>query len=157
MKEIRRERVVFVCIGNACRSPMAEAIARRIAADVMDASSAGLAHLGRIEATTKETLIRNGYSSDGLLSKPVPWTELDAADLVINMSGRPREFAFDDHDKVEDWDVEDPYGADPETYQRIFEDIERRVAGLADRLRNAGSNRTKVENIQAKGISKRRP
>jgi protein-tyrosine-phosphatase len=51
------------------------------------------------------------------------------------MSGRPRKFAFREYEKVEDWDVEDPYGADPETYQRICEDIRRRVAALAEELR----------------------
>ena len=34
----RRRRILFVCIGNSCRSQMAEAIARRLGSDVMDAS-----------------------------------------------------------------------------------------------------------------------
>jgi len=59
------------------------------------------------------------------------------ADLVINMSGYPRERAFarGDWHKVEDWDVEDPYGSDPQVYQRIFEDIRTRIETLAARLR----------------------
>jgi len=38
----RKYRVLFVCIGNACRSPMAEAIAHREAAEVIEPASAGL-------------------------------------------------------------------------------------------------------------------
>jgi protein-tyrosine-phosphatase len=116
---------------------MAESIARRIAPDLMEASSAGLIPLGFVSEMTKTALLRNGYPVDALSSKPVLLAALEAADLVVNMTGRPKDFAFDDPAKVEDWFVEDPYGADAETYQRIFEDIERRVADLADRLRNA--------------------
>jgi arsenate reductase len=132
-------RVMFVCLGNACRSPMAEAIAWRIANDVIGASSAGLIPLGFVAEMTRTTLIKNGYRVDGLESKPILMAALEAVDLVVNMSGRPREIAFENPDKVEDWFVEDPYGAGAEVYQRIFEDIERRVAELADRLRNGKS------------------
>ncbi len=136
MKKSARTKVMFVCIGNACRSPMAEAIAGRIAVDVMDASSAGLTPLGRVEVLTKHTLIKNGYSPEGLESKSILPAALDAADLIMNMSGRPIRLDFGAQAKVEDWRVEDPYGADAELYQRIFEDIERRVTELAERLRN---------------------
>ena len=136
-----RVRVLFVCVGNSCRSPMAEAIARRLGADVMDASSAGLAALGQVQSMTKETLRKNGYSSDGLTSTQIQWHALRDIHLVINMTGRPNALAPAGLAKVEDWEVEDPYGEDAATYQRIFEDIERRVAELVQRLRkesNAG-------------------
>jgi protein-tyrosine-phosphatase len=63
----------------------------------------------------------------------------DAADIVINMSGIAKQRAFTDYQKVEDWDVQDPYGADPVLYQTIYEDIQRRVAQLAERLRDAAA------------------
>jgi protein-tyrosine-phosphatase len=52
------------------------------------------------------------------------------------MSGRPKRRVFPDFGKVEDWEVEDPYGEDGEVYQRIFEVITRRVSVLAERLRD---------------------
>jgi arsenate reductase (thioredoxin) len=130
-----RTKVLFVCLGNACRSPMAEAIALRLAADVIEPSSGGLTPLGRVERLTTETLVRNGYPAMGLESKAIHFEALRAADIIINMSGRPKDVAFDEPGRVEDWLVEDPYGADAELYQRIFEDIERRVTKLADGLR----------------------
>ncbi len=151
MRKNGRTRVMFVCLGNACRSPMAEAIARRDAADVIEATSAGLTPLGRVEPMTRQTLANNGFPSDGLASKPVLSAALDSADIVVNMSGRPKEIAFDNPAKVEDWFVEDPYGANAELYQRIFEDIERRVGELAERLRNAGSSGKLTGNIKGKG------
>jgi protein-tyrosine-phosphatase len=120
---------------------MAEAIARHLGSDVMEASSAGLAALGEVQRMTIDTLVRNGYPAEGLESKQVRIGLLELADLVVNMSGRPAVVAFDEPSKVEDWTVEDPYGADAETYQKIFEDIERRVAKLAERLRKSAQAR----------------
>ena len=115
---------------------MAESIARRDAADVIDGSSAGLSPLGFVPELTKQTLTQNGYSIESLDSTPVTPEMWDAADIVVNMSGIAKERAFTDYQKVEDWDVQDPYGTDPALYQRIHEDIRRRVTLLADRLRN---------------------
>jgi arsenate reductase (thioredoxin) len=131
----QRTLVLFVCVGNACRSPMAEAIARYDAADVMEASSAGLYPLGYIAELTKQTLVKNGYSASGLTSDPITREAMDAADLIINMTGTPSDHVFGDRENVEDWLVEDPYGEDPETYQRVFEGIQRRVNLLAQSLR----------------------
>jgi arsenate reductase (thioredoxin) len=132
-----RVRVLFVCIGNSCRSPMAESIALRDAADLIDTASAGLSPLGIVQKLTLQTLQANGYPTDGLYSKPILNDAWSDADLVINMSGCPRERAFarGDWQKVEDWNVEDPYGSDPAVYQRIFEDIRTRIDALAARLR----------------------
>ena len=131
----QRARVLFVCVGNACRSPMAEAIARYDAADVMEASSAGLYPLGHIAEITKQTLIKNGYSARGLTSDAITREAMDAADLIINMTGTPSDHVFGGRENVEDWLVENPYGEDPETYQRVFEGIRRRVNQLALGLR----------------------
>ena len=132
----QRTRVLFVCVGNACRSPMAEAIARYDAADVMEASSAGLSPLGYIADLTKETLMKNGYSANGLTSDVLTREDAEAVDLIINMTGRTSDEVFRGQENVEDWLVEDPYGETPETYQRVFEGIQRRVNQLALSLRD---------------------
>jgi protein-tyrosine-phosphatase len=114
---------------------MAESIARYDAADVIEPSSAGLSPLGYVADLTQQTLMRNGYSVVGLTSDPLTRELADAADIIINMTGTPLEENFSQHEKVEDWIVEDPFGADPETYQRVFEGIKRRVTQLALGLR----------------------
>jgi protein-tyrosine-phosphatase len=133
----RRKKVLFVCLGNACRSPMAESVARGDAADVIEACSAGLSPLGYVPMLTMQTLAANGYSIENLWSTPITRAVWDSADMVINMSGVAKERAFMDYGKVEDWDVQDPYGSDPVLYQTIYEDIQRRVSELAERLRGA--------------------
>lgn len=119
---------------------MAEAIARYDAADVIEASSAGLHPLGYIAEVTKQILMKNGYSANGLTSDVLTREEAEAADLIINMTGRTREQVFRGQGNVEDWLVEDPYGEDPETYQRVFEGIRRRVNQLAMSLREQRQN-----------------
>jgi protein-tyrosine-phosphatase len=133
----KRARVLFICIGNSCRSPMAEAIAWKDASEEIEATSAGLAPLGFVAEMTRQTLLKNGYAVAGLASKPIALDAWESADIVINMSGRASEFAFRNfrgHAKVEDWEIEDPYG-DPTKYQNTYESVQRRVAELARRLR----------------------
>ena len=84
-----KHSVLFVCVGNACRSPMAESIARQIASEIIEASSAGLYPLGHLPDATEKTLIANGYSIEGLASKPLLRADMENADLIINMSGQP--------------------------------------------------------------------
>jgi protein-tyrosine-phosphatase len=151
----RRTRVLFVCLGNSCRSPMAEAIAAHIASDVMEVSSAGVAALGRVQSLTKLTLAKNGYPADGLQSKPLEAADLEGADMVINMTGQPGLTLFNDPTRVEDWIVQDPYGAGAETYQRAFEDIESRVVELVGRVRRSGSSEFTAGNIQEEGSDQR--
>jgi len=134
MKPRKKLRVLFVCLGNSCRSPMAEAIARQLAPDLWEVSSGGLTPLGYIAEPTLETLAKNNVPAEGLASKAILHAHWQEVDFVINMSGYPKEQVFEDFAKVEDWPVEDPFGADSETYQRIFEEIQTRIMDLADRL-----------------------
>jgi len=116
---------------------MAEAIARYDAADVIEPSSAGLVPLGQVADLTKDTLLKNGYSFNELSSGPLTPEAMRRADIIINMTGNPHEEIFGEFQKVEDWIVEDPFGSDANTYQRVFEGIRRRVHLLADSLREA--------------------
>ena len=147
----RRTKVMFVCLGNSCRSPMAEAIAAHIASDILEVSSAGLVPLGKVQSLTIATLERNGYPAGELRSKPLRYGDVEDSDIVVNMSGQPGGVVFYDTSKVEDWAVEDPFGADPETYQRIFEEIEGRVVDLVTRVRKTGATPFLSGNISEEG------
>jgi protein-tyrosine-phosphatase len=131
-----RTKVLFLCIGNACRSQMAEAIARHNASDVIEPSSAGLVPFGEIPRTTLDVLHEHGISTAGQSSKAVCSEDISAADLVINMTGSPRAAIFSELvAEIEDWEVDDPYGLDSAVYRGIRDEIEARVEELARRLR----------------------
>jgi len=70
---------------------MAESIALRDTADLFKCASAGLNALGVVQKQTLQTLETNGYPTDGLYSKRILNDAWADADLVINMSGYPRE------------------------------------------------------------------
>ena len=130
---------------------MAEAVARREAADVIEPVSAGLYPLGRIAQSTIEALVANGYSVEGLSSKAISRESAREADLIVNLSGAPIDHLFlsapcnsRHRQQLENWRVSDPYGEDRATYQRILEEIELRVRQLANRLRSAESRSAKV-------------
>ena len=117
---------------------MAEALARHHASDVIDAQSAGISPLGRVADSTRRVLRERGVAAGELSSKGIGSAALIAVDLIVNMSGIPGASLFPGSG-YEDWDVEDPYGEDMETYQRICEDIESRVLELAARLRQGNT------------------
>jgi arsenate reductase (thioredoxin) len=133
-----RTKVLFLCMGNACRSQMAEAIAKHVAKDVIEASSAGLIPFGEIPATTLAVLAERGFSAAGQYSKPLRLEDFSAMDLVINMTGRSSESLFTPPTPpLEDWSVGDPYGYSLPVYRAICDQIEGRVADLAKRLRDS--------------------
>lgn len=124
--------VLFICIGNSCRSPMAEAMARAMGADRITAYSAGLAPLGRIDAKTTATLLHLGYPVDGLASKGLDAVSLESMDVVVSLVGPegfrllPVSFTA----RRESWSVRDPYGDDEEVYRAVAHGLETRVRGL---------------------------
>jgi protein-tyrosine-phosphatase len=130
---------------------MAEAIAAHIGWDVMEVSSAGLAALGSVQSLTKLTIAKNGYPADTLQSKALEVDDLEAADIIVNMTGRPDFALFQDSAKVENWNVEDPYGASAETYQRVFQDIESRVLLLIGRVRKSVTSEFTAGKTREKG------
>ena len=132
-----RTKVLFLCIGNACRSQMAEAIARHHASDVIEASSAGLVPFGAVPDITLTVLGERGIPVEGLRSKALSAKDISDTDLVINMTGRAgSEFLTDAIAPVEDWHVGDPFGLNLTMYRAIRGQIEALVEDLARRLRN---------------------
>lgn len=137
-----RTKVLFLCIGNACRSQMAEAIAKHVAADVIEPSSAGMVALGEITKPTIAVLGEHGISAQGQHSKSLRSEDMSAVDLVVNMTGRSgREMFSEAAPPVEDWDVGDPYGFNLAVYRAIRDEIEARIDDLARRLREEANSR----------------
>lgn len=125
-------RVLFLCIGNTCRSPMAEAIARHRGGQRVRSCSAGLAPTGRVAAETLRTLDRLGYPSDGLASKGVASIDLGRIDLAVSLVGPGGFSALPASLPVERiaWRVRDPFGEDEAVYLAVARDIEARVIGM---------------------------
>jgi protein-tyrosine phosphatase len=86
-------RVLFVCTGNVCRSPIAEAIFRDLAKkakidDRFEIKSAGIGnwHAGeRPHRGTREVLLRHGIDVNGMVAKQITSNDLDRFDYIVAM------------------------------------------------------------------------
>jgi len=81
-----KPKVLFVCLGNSCRSIMAEAMARHRCGDRWEAASAGINPLGFVAPETLQVLAEIGVSPAGLYSKGLNEIDLREYRLLINLS-----------------------------------------------------------------------
>jgi arsenate reductase (thioredoxin) len=81
-----RPKVLFICLGNSCRSIMAEALARHRCGDCWEAASAGINPLGFVAPETLTVLAETGVDLRGLSSKGLNEIDLGEYRLVINLS-----------------------------------------------------------------------
>lgn len=104
-----KARVLFVCVANAARSQIAEALLRHMAADQYEAFSAGSAPTG-IDPRTIEALHDKGISVEGLRSKSLDEFEGQAFDYVITLCDKSALEcrALPNAGEVIAWDFEDP-------------------------------------------------
>jgi arsenate reductase len=128
--------LLFICIGNTCRSPMAEAIARGLGGDRVVALSAGLAPTGRISSGTVDALRHLGYDPDGLASKGLDAVPLEEVDVVISLIGRQGLLFVPSHlgPRRVAWAIPDPYGEELPTFLAVARDLERRITALLEEL-----------------------
>jgi arsenate reductase len=123
-----KKSVLFVCVGNACRSQMAEGFARAYGSDVIEAASAGLAPAFSIPLPTLKIMDEKNILLSGQFPKGLDALPSAAFDTVVNISGRklPAGIAGE----VLEWDVRDPIGAEEAVYREVRDQIE----GLVMRL-----------------------
>ena len=134
MKDARK-RVLFVCIGNACRSQMAEAFARAYGSDVLIPASAGLAPAIRVAPQTIQAMEEKNLDLRDHFPKTIPQLGRARFDMVINMSGYPIPFPLEA--PVLEWRVDDPVAMSYKDHCKVRDQIEERVVHLVATLRRA--------------------
>jgi arsenate reductase (thioredoxin) len=136
-----KPKVLFICLGNSCRSIMAEALARYRCGDRWEVASAGINPLGFVAPETLEVLTEMGVSPAGLYSKGLEAFDLTQYRLVINLSehslkGRiPPAHAH----RVVHQPALDPYGCGLEVYRRSRDAILQVIIRELCREEEAGS------------------
>lgn len=128
-----RKRVLFVCIGNSCRSQMAEGFARMYGSDVMVPASAGVAPAFSIAPDTMRAMHEKNVDLRDHFPKSIRQLGRSQFDLVINMSGVSLPAA--PGSQMREWDVEDPIGLSYEDHCEVRNQIERLVMQLILELR----------------------
>ena len=128
-----RKRVLFVCIGNSCRSQMAEAFAHAYGADVIEARSAGVAPANMIAPLTRQVLAERNVRVDGQFPKGLEIASREAFDIVVNMSGATLRVPCA---RLIEWPVPDPIGLKEEIYRQVAAQIETLTIRLILELRS---------------------
>jgi protein-tyrosine phosphatase len=157
----RPYRIVFVCLGNICRSPMAEFAMRRLVeeqglTDQVQVRSAGTAdyHVGESADPRAAAVLReHGYQPDGHRAAQFVADDFAEADLVLALDGKNaeelRELApdqeaasrvrllreFDPAAARDDLDVPDPYYGGDEGFPHVLCLVEAACRGLLESLR----------------------
>jgi arsenate reductase len=120
-----KSKVLFICLGNSCRSIMAEALARHRCGDRWAAASAGLNPLGFVAPETLEALAEVGVSTAGLHSKGLEELDLAEYRLLVNLSGHSLKGRIPPTltPRLIHRPVPDPYGGSLTMYRRSREAI----------------------------------
>lgn len=126
-------RALFVCLHNAGRSQMSEALFTRAAEGRHEARSAGTEPADRVHPEVIEAMAELGI--DVADRKPHKLTREDAewADVVVTM-GCGDKCPYIPGKRYLDWDLPDPKGQALEAVRATRDEIERRVKELAAEL-----------------------
>lgn len=126
-------RALFVCLHNAGRSQMSEALFTRAAGGRHEARSAGTEPADRVHPEVVEAMAELGV--DVADRKPHLLTREDAewADVVVTM-GCGDKCPYIPGKRYLDWDLPDPKGQAIEAVRATRDEIERRVAELVAEL-----------------------
>ncbi len=144
--------LLFVCSGNTCRSPLAEALARQIAArrgiEDVEVSSAGTNAWDNAPATDEALLVgmERGLDLTDHRARKLTPAIVSEADLIFvmtpghlepvkQMGGRGKAHVIDEYASgAADQGISDPYGGDLETYRQTADTLEEELEKLFDRL-----------------------
>ncbi|MFR3729719.1 arsenate reductase ArsC [Lacrimispora sp.] len=135
MNKIRKKpKVAFICVHNSCRSQIAEALSKHLAADVFESYSAGTETKPQINPDAVR-LIRQLYGIDmNKTQRSKLLTEIPPADIVITM-GCNVQCPFLPCKHREDWGIDDPTGKGNEEFIAVIQIIVQRIEELKARIK----------------------
>ena len=152
-------KVLFVCMGNICRSPTAEGVFRHLVEQaglqtliVIDSAGTGDWHVGAPpDSRACRAAAQRGYDLTSLRGRQVSRKDLGAFDYVLAMDDEnvralkrisPRDQShkirlFTDFSSTGACSVPDPYAGGPQDFERVLDLVEDAAQGLLRHIRTA--------------------
>jgi len=128
------KKVLFVCVGNAGRSQMAEAFFNHLVKGEAIAISAGTRPAEKISATAVAAMKEIGIDMRHQKPKLLTLEMVESADRVITMGCGVEETCPASFVPTEDWQLEDPRDKPLEEVRKIRDEIRARVKKLVKEL-----------------------
>jgi len=126
-------KILFVCSGNTCRSPMGEGLARKMLGSQTDGESAGT-HPTRDRAADEAVeVMRSRFGIDISSHRPrnVKDVSVEDFDYVVAMdsgvAGDLRRIYPSINARLISWDMHDPWGGGVEAYERAARESQKHV------------------------------
>ena len=126
-------RVLFVCVRNAGRSQMAEALFTRSAGPAHEARSAGSDPASEVHPEVVDAMRELGVELGGRKPHQLERADAEWADVVVTM-GCGDACPVIPGKRYVDWDLEDPAGKLPDEVRRIRDQIQSLTTDLAGEL-----------------------
>ncbi len=133
--------VLFVCLHNAGRSQISQALFDRAAATRHDSDSAGTTPAARVHPEVVEVMREVGVDLSNRRPKRLRRDQAARADVVVTM-GCGDECPYIPGKRYVDWDLDDPAGQPIERVRELRGEIERRVRLLVEELDAARDDAT---------------
>ena len=130
---MRKEKkaVLFLCVGNSCRSQMAEGFARHLGKDKIKVKSAGTKPAKEVNPQAIDVMKEKGIDISGQSPTILTPEMVKEADYCISMGcGVEESCPANLYNRFEDWELEDPWGQDIEVYRKTRDKIEVLVKQL---------------------------
>ena len=128
-------RVAFVCVHNSCRSQIAEALSKKLAADAFESYSAGTEIKPRINQDAVRLMKQLHGIDMEKTQRSKLLAELPPVDIVVTMGCNVSCPTLPCRHR-EDWGLEDPTGQPDEAFEATIQAIEQKVLDLRSRIRN---------------------
>lgn len=135
----QKPKVAFLCVHNSCRSQIAEALGKLLAADAFESYSAGTETKPQINQDAVR-LMKQRYGVD---MEQTQYSKLLSAlppvDIIVTMGCNVACPTLPCKHR-EDWGLEDPTGGPDEVYLSVIETIEQKILKLKENLYSLSTN-----------------
>jgi arsenate reductase len=130
---MNKPKVAFICVHNSCRSQIAEALGKHLAAEIFESYSAGTETKPQINQDAVR-LMKQFYDIDiELKQRSKLLEEIPPVDIVVTM-GCNVQCPFLPCKHREDWGLDDPTGKNDVEFERTIKEIHSKIEDLRERI-----------------------